>query len=121
MPSSPTVSNLILGLLSEHHLATAPALLDFLHQQRPGINKTTVYRALETLLTDGKICRQHLTDNHIVYELRDHHHDHIVCTKCGTVDTVACQLHTTEVNGFLVEHHHVALYGICPTCQEKSS
>lgn len=106
----------ILSLLKEHHLLTAPALLERLGTQGMKVNKTSVYRALETLLKQQEISRLSFGQNDILYELASNHHDHWVCTTCGRVEEVACLTNLPTPPELHVEHHQVTLYGTCQMC-----
>jgi len=117
MPHTPISQNIV-SLLQQHHLLTAPQLLDKIHAQGQHANKTTVYRALDKLLAKGELCKHNLLANDIVYELRGHHHDHLVCENCGLIKVVSCQLDTPSlIEGFTITHHHVTFFGRCTDCQ----
>lgn len=116
--SRQTVGKTITQLLSDQHLMTAPQLLNQLHTQGHSVNKTSVYRAIDKLLASGQLCKHNLHDNEIAYELRGHHHDHLVCENCGKVVAVECQYQAPAMKeGFTITHHHVTLYGLCSACQ----
>lgn len=107
----------ICALLAEEHLLSALDMVRLLDTGETGYNKTSVYRSLEKLLAAGIVCKHSFGKDEAVYELRDHHHDHLFCTHCGRISVAEC--HTTipsEVNGFQVEHHHLTLYGLCYDC-----
>lgn len=110
----------VLALLAEHHLLTGPELIDTLNISGNTYNKTSVYRVLEKLLTEEKICKLNFGGNEISYELRDSHHDHVVCTSCGKVVAVECQNISMPDNDFLIDHHHLTFFGHCPKCQTKA-
>ncbi len=114
------LAEMILALLDSHHLLTAPDLVEKLHAQGHDVHKTSVYRNLETLVSKGSIFRHSIGDQHVVYELRRHHHDHLVCTSCGKVESVECQVHLPEnvgkKNGFEVEFHNLTIFGHCKSC-----
>lgn len=117
--SHPTVGQAITQLLEQHHLLTAPAMLEMLHAQGQSVNKTSVYRALEKLLEKGQLCKHNLQDNEIAYELRGHHHDHLVCENCAKVTVVDCQVDIPSMqDGYQISHHHLTLYGVCSDCQK---
>jgi Fur family ferric uptake transcriptional regulator len=115
-----SVGQQVIHLLSSHHFLTVPTMVELLHKQGTSVNKTSVYRALEKLLEQGTVCKQNIKDNDLVYELRTHHHDHVVCTNCGKVATVDCQIDSTTVPGFSIQHHHLTFFGTCDECQVKS-
>jgi Fur family peroxide stress response transcriptional regulator len=110
----------ILQLLQKKHMMSVPELVEALEEKFPTINKTTVYRSLEYFLEAGLICQHQFSHKEAVYELRTHHHDHVVCTSCGKLKIVECFTNIPEqVEGFKVEHHHLTAFGICPDCQKK--
>ena len=52
------------------------------------VNKTTVYRALDSFVEKGILYQTHLRDGKTYYEYQNEHHHHIVCTSCGTKEEV---------------------------------
>lgn len=118
MSRPPVVQQHILSLLEEHHTLKVPEIVDLLNKNGLRFNKTSVYRALDQLLEQGKVCRQMLTSDTPTYELRAHHHDHLICEECGTVQVVSCVANIpSEIEGFLVGHHHLTAYGVCEACR----
>jgi len=115
-----TVSAQIITLLHTHHLLTAPQLVTKLHEQGRTVNKTSVYRALEKLENQGVICKQNLHDNDLVYELRQNHHDHLVCTTCGKITPTECHVEVNTQENFAVNHHHLTVFGTCQECVSRS-
>jgi len=110
----------ILEILADKHVLSGPQIVDELAEVGLPVNKTSVYRALERLLEKGSICRLSLGEQHVVYELRDHHHDHLVCNVCHAVAAVDCQSDAPkEIAGYAIDHHHATYFGICPSCQGK--
>ncbi len=107
----------IAALLASSHLLSALDLVRLLDTGESGYNKTSVYRALDKMLATGQVCKHTLGGAEAVYELRDHHHDHLFCTNCGRITTAECQTTVpAEINGFQVQHHHLTLYGLCFDC-----
>ncbi len=107
----------IMSLLVTHHLLTAPELLIQLHKVGRKVNKTSMYRALDLLQAQHKICRHNFEQNDLRYEVTTDHHDHLYCSSCGSVNSIECALNiTTELNGFKVDHHHVTIFGLCEKC-----
>lgn len=108
----------ILQLLSERHFLSGPDIVDQLESRGSGFHKTTVYRALDQLLDAGKVCRMNVGEQTLVYELRDHHHDHLVCQDCGRVVSVECaHIQPADTQGYVVDHHHATFFGLCADCQ----
>lgn len=121
MSRPPVVQQHILALLQAHHTLTAPEILDSLSKKDLRFNKTSVYRALDQLLEQAKVCRQTLGGDVPTYELRTHHHDHLICERCGSVKVVSClACIPSEVEGFVIGHHHLTAYGICASCRVSS-
>jgi Fur family ferric uptake transcriptional regulator len=105
-------------MLQSKHLLSANEILELCKQQGQKYNKTSVYRALEQLVNTDVICRHHFSDDEAKYELREHHHAHLVCTNCGIVTSAECSYQEPKnSNGFVVDHHHITLFGICKSCQ----
>lgn len=117
MPRPDKVSQLILEVLQENHALTAPDILQKLEDKGYEFNKTSVYRAIERLQESEQVCRYMFGGTTVVYERRDHHHDHLVCNVCGKIETVECSVHLPEeINGFHVNHHHLTMFGTCASC-----
>ena len=108
----------IVQLLGEHHLLTAPDLQVKLETFGKRYNKTSVYRALERLLEKDQVCRLSFSSNEILYELRDSHHDHLVCERCGRVQTTHCMVSIPDTDTFKATHHHLTVFGICDQCEK---
>ncbi|MFZ1721478.1 MAG: transcriptional repressor [Microgenomates group bacterium] len=116
--SDPSLKELIVLMLKEHHLLSASEFLTVLERAGKPYNKTSVYRALDQLLADEIICRHHFSQSEASYELREHHHAHMICTKCSCVQTSECTYNQPEkIGGFLVNHHHTTLFGVCENCR----
>ncbi|MDQ3008324.1 MAG: transcriptional repressor [bacterium] len=114
------LKELLLELLKQHHLITVSDMLQLLKKQGHGFNKTSVYRALEQLLTDNTVCRHYFADAQAQYELQDDH-THLVCESCGKVELAECTFtQPAKVKNFTVDHHHVTLVGHCGACSSKN-
>jgi len=92
------------------------------------VGLATVYRVLTQFEQAGLLVRHHFETGKAIFELNQgHHHDHLVCLKCGLVeeffdeeierrqDQIAAQ------HGFRVESHSMYLYGLCKNCHEHKS
>ncbi|MCX5783362.1 MAG: transcriptional repressor, partial [Elusimicrobia bacterium] len=82
------VRNIILTSLNDNKRPLSVFdLQKLLKAKKLSVNKTTVYRGLNSLKKEGIILELQLKDNKRWYELssRDHHH-HIICTKCDKVE-----------------------------------
>jgi Fur family ferric uptake transcriptional regulator len=110
-------------LKTERHL-TAEELHRLVQKKNPSIGTATVYRTMK-LLSDSGLCRElKLDDGSTRYEhLYGHeHHDHLVCTGCGTLVEVLdpeiekLQEKLARAHGFRIRAHKLELYGICKKC-----
>lgn len=92
------------------------------------VNKTTVYRELNSLKKEGIILELQLRGNKRWYELasRDHHH-HIICTKCDKVEDFEECDYENLINKALkqapdfaeITNHTVDFFGLCKSCAKK--
>lgn len=88
----------------------------------PRIGRVTVYRTLGLLQAQGLVEALHLGDGRTRYELARHHHHHMVCLRCGTLEALeACAIEPLEAlarsRGFRITAHRVELFGYCAGCQ----
>ena len=84
------------------------------------IGLATVYRVLTQFEAAGLVTRHHFEGGHSVFEMNEgHHHDHIVCTRCGKVveffdETIEkCQEAVAKREGFTIHDHSLIIYGDC--------
>ena len=84
------------------------------------IGLATVYRVLTQFEAAGLVKRHHFEGGHAVFELeRGHHHDHMVCLKCGYVtefedDVIEKRQHEKAKElGFKLKEHSLIMYGDC--------
>jgi Fe2+ or Zn2+ uptake regulation protein len=90
------------------------------------VDLATVYRTLERFVAASLASRVQLGDGTARYEMagRSHHH-HLVCTKCGAVESLAtCQVGPLEdlalrEHGFRVARHSLEFFGTCQGCNPK--
>lgn len=88
------------------------------------VGLATVYRVLTQFEAAGLIIRHRFDSGHAVFELDGgHHHDHLVCIKCGTVEEFVDkvieerQLAIAKQFKFSISEHCLYLYGTCHQCQ----
>lgn len=111
---------LLLDLFSKHHLVSVPQIVTLLEESGTQCNKTSVYRSLEQLEVEGIVCKQYFGEAQASYELREDHHMHLVCQKCGRVTAAECDYtEPQQVDGFTVDHHHLTLLGVCANCSSS--
>jgi len=92
----------------------------------PGLTEATVYRTLEFLAENGLARPAHMGSGHLVYEIAQQDHHHLVCRKCGgevqidhtPLETVYAELESNS--GFRFIDSHVTFFGLCPECQKHT-
>lgn len=91
----------------------------------PKVSVATVYRTMKLLGDCGLAHARNFGDGQTRYEAAAgrHHHDHLICTRCGTIvefenDRIeALQDRVARQHGFKVTQHKMELYGLCEACQ----
>lgn len=105
---------------------TVSDLITRLERRKLKVNKTTVYRELEFLLTQKVIREIDLLEGMKRYELIDEggHHHHVVCLKCSNIQCVDMERDLDQLEryiqknyGFKVTHHTLEFFGICSRCR----
>lgn len=89
------------------------------------VSVATVYRTMKLLSECGLAHARNFGDGQTRYEaaVGRHHHDHLICTRCGTIvefesDRIeALQEAIARKHGFRVTSHKMELYGLCRACQ----
>jgi Fur family ferric uptake transcriptional regulator len=83
---------------------------------------SSVFRAVTQLEREGTLDRIDLGEGRARFEVRDGHHEHIRCERCGRVEEVpGCVLddvvtQTQAMTGFTVTSHRVVFAGLCGDC-----
>jgi len=93
----------------------------------PKIAKSTIYRNIDTLLSQNLIDKYHLNDNEIFYRIKadSREHKHIViCNDCKKVfDLPSCPIHAMEnameEEGFIIKEHQIQISGLCKVCAKN--
>jgi Fur family transcriptional regulator, ferric uptake regulator len=113
-------------LLRENTHLTSQQVYEQIRERLPAVNPSTVYRALERLAKNGKISISDMGTGSAVYEtLREQAHHHLVCQKCGCVQTidhaaVSQFFQTIESSAqFSVSTKHLILFGLCEHCRAE--
>jgi Fur family transcriptional regulator, ferric uptake regulator len=103
-----------------------PVTVSYLEKKlRRALDKVTLYRALESMVSSGVVREVDFRHGHAHYELeilRKHHH-HIVCTECGLVEDVDCdtkpfvrQVEKKSKRFSMIESHSMEFFGVCRSC-----
>jgi Fur family ferric uptake transcriptional regulator len=111
---------------AKQHLSAEELYLQ-IKEIHPGIGYATVYRTLKLLADAGLADERRFEDGFTRYEFKasGNHHDHLICTKCGTIlefeneRIESLQQDVARRNKFLVQSHKLELYGLCIQCQKK--
>ncbi len=111
--------------------AERPLAMHELLGENAELAQSSTYRNLALLERVGVVHRIATGDDFGRYELAedltDHHHHHLICRRCGSVDDfeVSPQLErtlarafaaVTTATGFQADHHRLDLVGTCHRC-----
>lgn len=109
---------------SETRHLSAEDVYKHLLEEGEEVGLATVYRVLTQFESAGLVSRHHFDEGHSVFELNQgHHHDHIVCVKCGKVEEFMDetieqrQKDIAAKAGFEITDHCLYIYGVCGACQ----
>lgn len=91
------------------------------------IDSVTVYRTLTTFEEAGIVRRVDLRRDSIYFELTIHHHHHLVCTDCGTIEKISkCDIGLIAEKVIKqskkfskIRSHSFEIFGICRPCLKK--
>lgn len=115
----------ITDLLEKKHYLTVPDMMTLLEEEGRSCNKTSIYRNLDKMLAENVVCRHSFGTDKVYYELRhshSDHHDHFVCEHCKKIDLLDCVIDSNKVPaGYVIEHHHATLFGICSACKHHAT
>ena len=123
---------------SSEHLSAEDIYIR-VHEQKPSIGLTTIYRTLELLVNIGMVAKFDFGDGRARFELmqgpkRVKHHHHLVCTGCSRIieynDFIdeeisileSIQAKLSKNYDFVITNHLVQYWGLCASCcAEKKS
>jgi Fur family transcriptional regulator, ferric uptake regulator len=107
---------------------TAEELLREVRERDARIGAATVYRTLRVLQDSGIVAERHFEGGASRFELLgDDHHDHLICTVCGTIvefedDVIELeQKRVAKAYGYELLMHRHELYGVCPACRASNA
>lgn len=95
------------------------------------VGKTTVYRYMDKLTSEGKVRKYSVAGSKSAYYeyIRDEHgcltHYHFKCTDCGHLLHVDCSMmdnvfsHMKSHHGFVADSAQTVIYGLCSACSKK--
>lgn len=112
-------------------VVSAPEIAEHLKTEGAPVNKTTIYRYLDKLESEGTVIR-YADENgkHATFRLVDsaHHcaeHLHLKCISCGQVFHLDCGFmdeiseHMLKDHGFLIQCKNSVIYGYCAGCRAR--
>lgn len=108
----------VLQELKYHHIS-AEDLYKKLIDMGEEIGFATVYRVLNQFDKVGIVTRHNFESDKSVFELTQHHHDHLICLDCGKViefsdeSIEVRQKNIAERHGIRLSNHSLYLYGHC--------
>lgn len=87
------------------------------------LDKTTVYRNVEKLLTECKIIEDFNKTWEKIYSLEIHHHHHFTCNNCEKKKNIWCffekELQRLEKEqNIIITNHSFLLNGLCDECKK---
>jgi Fur family transcriptional regulator, ferric uptake regulator len=101
-------------------------LLERVRARVPSIGYATVYRTLRLLVETGFAAERDFGGAHALFEPADtHHHDHVVCVRCGAVqefedaEIERLQEKAARRLGFRLTSHRLELFGVCASCARE--
>ena len=114
---------LVLEAVERLRHGTPEEILAEVQRTASGVNLSTIYRNLEVLEEVGLVTHAHIGHGAPTYHaVDDHVHIHLVCDRCGTVESIDAAIaegFLAEVRtsaGFVTDISHVALHGLCASC-----
>jgi len=118
---------LVSEIFSTHYHFEADELLFKMKAKSLKISRATIYRTLELLVRSGLVRRVHLGEDHYHYEYitGNSHHDHLICTTCGSVIEFhdpaleERQREVCERKKFTPTFHNLQILGVCDACRRK--
>jgi len=114
-------------LRTEGHVSSED-LYEIVKREDATIGFTTVYRTLKLLQECGLARNVQSYDGRMLYEhdFKHDHHDHLICTSCGTLieffsETIEkIQDRITDEHRFKPISHSLRIFGICWECQVRA-
>ena len=124
MPRPSPVTDVVRDLFESRarHSWSLQELHDEASQRLGNADYSSVFRAAQAMEREGVVSKIDVGDGKARFELRDDHHEHIRCERCGRVAEVpGCSLEDVEAavrktTGYQVLSHQLTFTGRCPEC-----
>ena len=117
---------LVLEAVEHLRHGTPEEILVEVQRTASGVNLSTIYRTLEVLEEVGLVTHAHIGHGPPTYHAVDEHvHIHLVCDRCGAVQSVPAGVATDFVGdleeqyGFRTDISHVSVHGRCAECKDR--
>jgi Fe2+ or Zn2+ uptake regulation protein len=97
-------------------------LVEQVRARDASIDRATVFRTVKTLIEHEKILRVDFGDGKARYESATHHHHHLICTGCGSIEVIdECTADETaqkqaQKKSFTITSHKLEYFGACVNC-----
>ena len=88
---------------------------------------SSVFRAAEKLVAEGRIRSLLLDDGRAHFELSTGHHDHLRCIRCDALVPVSCVFDAAAFAaieaeaGVVITEHRVVFSGLCAGCRKATA
>ncbi|MCA8956621.1 MAG: transcriptional repressor [Planctomycetes bacterium] len=113
--------------LSDHSHYSADELMELCRSHDARVSRATVYRTLAMLEDAGFVEGLDTGDGGRKFEhtLGHDHHDHMVCTQCGSItefrdpELEQRQEAAAARHGFEIQSHSLKLFGRCRDCRSR--
>lgn len=112
----------ILGALRPGEHLSADEVFARVEGHLPGMNRSTVYRALELFRDLGLVSETDLGEGVRQFELLAGRHHHLICQDCGHQTELEDDLVAPLREAIAARHRfaaridHLAVFGFCPAC-----
>ncbi len=123
------VRRALVSLFQEaNHPYSAVEVRGYLADRGLTVNKTTVYRQLETMTSEGLISTIDLGEGKKRYEAchGNEAHPHLICTRCGAIECLPVDdnllkfsKRSADSRGFQLQGFSLELYGLCSHCRKE--
>ncbi|TSC56775.1 MAG: Fur family transcriptional regulator, ferric uptake regulator [Parcubacteria group bacterium Gr01-1014_18] len=116
----------ILEILEKNAPISVPEILSSLKTKKISLNKTSIYRALSTLIKKKLVSEIDLGEGKKRYEAssKEDHHHHFLCNTCQHIYHIRLdemlvskiEKNIESKNKFSIENHKIEFYGKCGDC-----
>jgi Fe2+ or Zn2+ uptake regulation protein len=117
-----------LAVIGQSHHPDADTIATAVRERLGAVSKQAVYDVLHALADVGLVRRISVGPGAARFEIHRHdNHHHLVCTRCGRIEDVPCELGEApcivppDDLGFEVEVAEVLFRGTCAACREELS